>query len=191
MFRFEIGVTYGYLLSTYGFKIFDSLGYPRRRNGLHARGRALVRHNGDARPPQRGVRVVGAATAKRVVGLSQQLQHQLVGAQAQAQQQGVVAIVRGGVVGFFQQEGGSQLHGFVAPGGGVHVAGGRSFFLFVEAGHSGGGVHQAISAAKQVGIECGGWGGHSRGGESRRGGGSSIGHAGGGQVSSFGSSRSS
>ena len=131
---------------TLALKIGQRVRHPGGRNGLHAGGRALVRHHRRAGPAQRGVRIVGAAAAEGVVGLGQQLQHQLVGAQAQAQQQGVVAVVRGGVVGFGEQEGGGQLHGFVAPSGGVHVARGHRFFFFVQGRHLGGSVHQAVSA---------------------------------------------
>ena len=149
-----------------------------------------MRNNRNAGPPQRRVRVVGAAAAERVVGLGQQLEHQLVGPQAEAEEQGVVAVVGRGIVGFGEQERGGQLHGFVAPGGGVHVAGGRGFFLLVQVGHRGGGVHQAVGAAQQLLIEAG-RGRRRWGGESRRCGRHGAGYAGVRRVEGFGSGGSS
>ena len=158
-------------------------------NSLHTRSRALVRNNRDARAPQRGVRIIGTPPAERVIGLGQQLEHQLVWAQAQTQQHRIITVIRSGVVGFFQQERGGQLDGFMAPGGGVHVTGSRGFLFFIKAGHSGGSVHQAVSTTQQVGGKSGyggGWSGKDSGGRS-----SGIGYAGRGRVGSFGSSRSS
>ena len=130
------------------FEVLDGVGHAGGRNGLHARGRTLVGYHRHARAPQRRVGIVRAPPAERVIGLGQQLQHQLIRAQAQAQQQGIVAVVRSGVVGFGEQESGGQLHGFVAASRGVHVPGSGGFLLFVKRGHGRGRVHQTISAAQ-------------------------------------------
>ena len=170
------------------FEVSQGMGHARGRNGLHARSRALMGNNRDAGPPQRRVRIIGSATAERVVGLGQQLQHELIRPQAQAQQQSIIAVIRRGIVGFGEQEGGRQLHGLVAPGSGVHVARGHGFLFFVERGHFGGGVHQVVSAGEQGGIGGSRGRDRSRGrGEDHGGSRSRSGHAGIGKVSSIGS----
>ncbi len=145
------------------FEVSQRLGHAGGRNGLHTGGRALVGYHGQARSPQAGVAVVGAPAAEGVVALGQQLQHQLVGAQAQAQQQGIVAVVGGSVVVLGKQECRRQLHSLVAAGGGVHVAGGHGFLRLVEGRHLDSRVHERVSAGEQVGF------GHGRDSRSRRG----------------------
>ena len=72
-----------------------------------------MRNLGQVGPPEAGVRVVGTTAGEGVVGSGEQLQHELVGAQAHAEQHGFVAVVGVDEVGGGELETGGKLDGLV------------------------------------------------------------------------------
>ncbi len=73
--------------------VLNTHGGPCRGNRLHTRRRGLVRNLRLVGIAQRGVAVVGASAREGIVALGQKLQHKIIGAHANAQKHGVVAVV--------------------------------------------------------------------------------------------------
>ena len=135
-------------VDTLAFEVGQGVGHAHGRDGLHAGGRALVRDRGHPCPTNRRMRIIGASPAKRVVGLGQQLQHQLVGLKAHPEQNRLVAVIDRRIVLRLKVQAQGQLYGLVAPGCGVHITG-FAAVLIVQFRHGSGRVHEFPSRQPQ------------------------------------------
>ncbi len=104
------------------FEVGQGVGHAHGRDGLHAGGRALMRDRGHPCPTNRRMRIIGPPPAKRVVGLGQQLQHQLVGLKTHPEQDRLVPVIDRRVILRLEMQAQGQLDRFVSPGCGMHIA---------------------------------------------------------------------
>ena len=125
------------------FPVLHAHGHASCRDGLHSRGAALVGNPGEPLAIERGVAVVRASSAEGVVTFREQLQHQLFGFHAEAEQQAVVPVIGAQVVLVSEHPSRCPLDGLVAAGTGVDVFRRQPRMRFEEVAHGTCGAHGA------------------------------------------------